>query len=138
MADPSSNLLVTALRGLQSLQVCPWHPKPSDYNGLARHHNHPMILLDAQAEALPERSRQRPLMSCRKEMSPTTRVTPRPRLKAKPAALLRTPSMPLAPRLAATGAPSPDETCKGESLRPLSMTIFMCGPGMSWRHLLMS
>ena len=51
-------------------------------------------------------------MSCRKEMSPTTRVTPRLRPNAKPAALLSTPSMPLAPLLAATGAPSPDNTCR--------------------------
>ena len=40
-------------------------------------------------------------------MSPTTRVQPRPRPSAKPAAVDSTPSMPLAPRLAATGAPRP-------------------------------
>ena len=53
------------------------------------------------------RSRLRPLTSCRKVTSPTTRVTPRPRPSAKPAAVDSTPSMPLAPRLAATGAPRP-------------------------------
>ena len=50
-------------------------------------------------------------MSCRNEMSPTSRVTPLLRPKANPAALLSTPSMPLAPLLAATGAPSPEGTC---------------------------
>ena len=50
-------------------------------------------------------------MSCRNEMSPTSRVTPLLRPKANPAALLSTPSIPLAPLLAATGAPSPEGTC---------------------------
>ena len=54
------------------------------------------------------RSRLSPLTSCRKDMSPTTRVAPRLRPYAKPAAALITPSMPLAPRFAATAAPMPE------------------------------
>ena len=50
-------------------------------------------------------------MSCRKETSPTTSVAGLFRPKANPAALLITPSMPLAPRFAATGAPTPHATC---------------------------
>ena len=55
----------------------------------------------------PVLSRLRPLMSCRKEMSPMSSVVARLRPKAKPAAVLMMPSIPLAPRLAAMGAPSP-------------------------------
>lgn len=44
-------------------------------------------------------------MSCRKDTSPISSVVARPRPKAKPAAVLMMPSMPLAPRLAAIGAP---------------------------------
>jgi hypothetical protein len=59
------------------------------------------------AAASPLRSRLRPLMSWRNDRSPTTSVVPRPSPSAKPAAVDSTPSMPLAPRLAATGAPTP-------------------------------
>ena len=51
----------------------------------------------------PVRSRFRPLMSCRKDTSPTTSVTGRFKPAAKPAAVLSTPSMPLAPLLDPTG-----------------------------------
>ena len=46
-------------------------------------------------------------MSCKKETSPTVKVTPRFSPAAKPAAVLSTPSMPLAPLLAPTGTPTP-------------------------------
>ena len=46
-------------------------------------------------------------MSCRKETSPTIRVVGLFRPAAKPAAVLSTPSMPLAPLLDPTGTPTP-------------------------------
>lgn len=55
-------------------------------------------------------SRLRPLMSCRKETSPISRVTGLLRPNAKPAAELMMPSIPLAPLFADTLAPRPLST----------------------------
>ena len=50
------------------------------------------------------------MASCWNETSPTRSVAGRPKPAANPAAALKTPSMPLAPRFAAVGAPGPNGT----------------------------
>eukprot|EP00955_Chlamydomonas_euryale_P084367 363955-Chlamydomonas_euryale.AAC.2 len=81
-----------------------------------------------------DRSSDSPLESCRKEMSPMTSVVGRDRPSAKPAADDTTPSMPLAPRLAATGKPSngddvpPPPTKDAAALEELSSAALAAAP----------
>ena len=70
----------------------------------------PLLITTTVTGGWPGRSRSSssPLASCWKLTSPMSSVTGWPRPAAYPAAALTTPSMPLAPRLAATGTPGPD------------------------------
>ena len=58
------------------------------------------------------RSMASELRSCRSARSPMRSVTGRPEPRAKPAAVATVPSMPLAPRLAATGTGAPSGAAK--------------------------
>ncbi len=71
-------------------------------------------------------------MSCRKETSPTTRVVGLFRPAAKPAAVLSTPSMPLAPLLDPTATPTPTSKTPWHGLELELWTFAGVYEGLAW------
>jgi hypothetical protein len=71
-------------------------------------------------------------MSCRKETSPTTRVVGLFRPAAKPAAVLSTPSMPLAPLLDPTETPTPTSKTPWHGLEPELWTLAGVYEVLAW------